>query len=45
MRKVTSDTFLAEDKVKHFIASYQAFTFMNGIKGTPAYCKSSYFTF
>ena len=46
MRKVTSDKLTAgmlsnnvKDKVKDFIASGEAFTFMNGIKGKPAYLK------
>ena len=46
MRKVTSDKLTAgmlssnfKDKVKGFIASHQAFTFMNAIKGTPVYWK------
>ena len=44
MRKVTSDELTAgmlssnfKGKVKFFIASDQAFTFMNAVKGTPAY--------
>ena len=47
MRKVTSDKLTAgmfssnfKDKVKYFIASDQAFTFMNGIKGTLGYWKN-----
>ena len=50
MRKVTSDKLTAgmlssnfKDKVKDFIASDQAFTFMNSIKGAPAYCKKFLF--
>ena len=50
MRKVTSDKLTAgmfssnfKDKVKDFIASDQAFTFTNGIKGTPAYWKKFLF--
>ena len=50
MRKVTSDKLTAgmlssnlKDKVKDFIASDQTFTFMNGIKGTPAYWKNFLF--
>ena len=46
MRKVTSSQLTAgmlssnfNEKVKEFIASDQAFTFMNSIKGTPAYWK------
>ena len=31
------------EKVKHFIASDQTFTFMNSIKGTPAYWKKLFF--
>ena len=52
MRKVTSDKLTAgmlssnfKDKVKYFIASDQAFTFMNGSKGTPAYWKKFLFDF
>ena len=44
MRKVTSSQLTAgmlstnfNEKVKEFIASNQAFTFMNSIKDTPAY--------
>ena len=44
MRKVTSNPLTAgmlssnfNEKVKEFIASDQAFTFMNSIQGTPAY--------
>ena len=44
MRKVASDNLTAgmlcsnfKEKVKDFVASDQAFTFMSGIKGTPAY--------
>ena len=47
MRKVTSDKLTAgmlssnfKDKVKGFIASHQAFTFMNAIKVTPSIGKS-----
>ena len=50
MRKVTLDKLPPDmlssnfkDKVKDFIASDQAFTFMNGIKGTPAYLKKFLF--
>ena len=46
MRKVKSDKLTTgmlssnfKDKVKDVIASDQAFTFMNGIKGTPSYWK------
>ena len=46
MRKVTSNPLTAgmlssnfNEKVKEFIASDQAFTFMNSIQGTPAYWK------
>ena len=52
MRKVTSDKLTAgmfsssfKYKVKYFIASDQAFTFMNGIKGTPGYWKNFYLMF
>ena len=50
MRKVTSNQLTAgmlssnfNGKVKDFIASDQAFTFMNSIKGTPAYFKKFLF--
>ena len=46
MRKATSSQLTVgmlssnvNEKVKHFIARDQAFTFMNSIKGTPAYWK------
>ena len=46
MRKATSSQLTVgmlssnvNEKVKHFIASDQAFTFMNSIKGTPDYWK------
>ena len=46
MRKVASDTLTAgmlgrnfKEKVKEFIATDKAFSFMNCIKGTPAYWK------
>ena len=52
MRKVSSDKLTAgmlisnfKDKVKDFIASDQAFIFMNGSKGTPAYWKEFLFDF
>ena len=44
MRKVVSDNLTGgmlcnsfNEKIKHFRASDQAFTFMSGNKGTPAY--------
>ena len=50
MRKVASNNLTAgmlcsnfKEKVKDFIASDQAFTFMSGIKGTPAYWKKFLF--
>ena len=50
MRKVTSSQLTAgmlssnfNEKGKEFIASNQAFTFMNSIKGTPAYWKKFLF--
>ena len=50
MRKVTSNQLTAgmlssnfNEKLKEFIASNQAFTFMNSIKGTPAYWKKFLF--
>ena len=50
MRKVTSSQVTAgmlssnfNEKVKEFIASDQAFTFMNSIKGTPAFSKKFLF--
>ena len=50
MRKVISDKLTAgmlrsnfKHKVKYFIVSDQAFTFMNGTKGTPAYWKKFLF--
>ena len=50
MRKVTSNPLTAgmlssnfNEKVKEFIASDQAFTFMNSIKGTPAFSKKFLF--
>ena len=50
MRKVTSSQLTAamlssnfNEKVKEFIASDQAFTFMNSIKGTPAFSKKFLF--
>ena len=50
MRKVTSNQLTAgilssnfNEKIKEFIASEQAFTFMNSIKGTPEYWKNLLF--
>ena len=50
MRKVASNNLTAgmlcsnfKEKVKDFIASDKAFTFMSGIKGTPAYWKKFLF--
>ena len=50
MRKVTSNPLTAgmlssnfNEKLKEFIASDQAFTFMNSIQGTPAYWKKFLF--
>ena len=50
MRKVTSNNLTtgmlssnSKDKVKDFIASDQAFTFVNGIKEAPAYWKKFLF--
>ena len=50
MRKVTSNQLTAcmlsrnfNEKIKEFIASDQAFTFKNSIKGTPAYWKKYLF--
>ena len=49
MRKVTSNQLTAglpinfNEKIKEFTASDQAFTFMNSIKGTPAYWKKFLF--
>ena len=50
MRKETSNQMTAgmlnrnfNEKIKEFIASDQAFTFMNSIKGTPAYWKKFLF--
>ena len=46
MRKVTSNQLTTgnfNEKIKEFIASDQAFTFMNSIKGTPAYWKKFLF--
>ena len=50
MRKITSSQLTAamlssnfNEKVKEFIASDQAFTFMNSIKGTPAFSKKFLF--
>ena len=49
MRNVTSNQLTAgllssnfNEKIKEFIASDQAFTFMNNIKGTPAYWKKNF---
>ena len=50
MRKPTSNQFTTDmlssnfnEKVKEFIASDEAFTFMNSMKGTPAYWKTFLF--
>ena len=50
MRKPTSNQFTTgmlssnfNEKVKEFIASDEAFTFMNSMKGTPAYWKTFLF--
>ena len=50
MRKVASNQLTAgmlssnfNEKVKEFIARNQAFTFMNYIRGTPAYWKKFLF--